>query len=537
MSGFTRRKKSPRFKFFAAGITIIAACCCTFFAGFENKTAAEANSAQRYWRGIDSFGLISAGGECPLEVESEKLVFNIENFSQSYESDGGEEYGSTVTAEYNFYNSSDLEVTANLVFPFGSESYADYPGGGKYSGDIKVDGAPVPFNERYTYDSYGDFGLRDIEKVRDDYDESGFFTRDLTVTRYYFYVSGIEKNDKNSPYASIKLPVSFGKKYALRNGNGYSRGGNYATVGKFVKNGDTLELVVYGDADISDAYWAIYENGGEKNRIDGQVTLKYKDISTFGESVFAGYDEKFGVSRVDWFNAVVDCLNDNASDCVLRSYGDFDETFVNALMRWYEYDLTVPANGRVVNSVTAPLFPDVDADFEPNVYSYVYYSSPAQTWKRFGTLDVEINTPYYIVFDDYDNWTKTDGGYTRFYETLPVGEITFKLCSSESPERQLGFDYSAVFAGIFWACLLYGSIIVVVPLIIAAVIVIIFYKKSRKKVALKAANAAQEKSAQSAVNQNALLQGGSDKGSQPVESADGNADTEADKNGDADRGE
>lgn len=501
MKDFANRKKLPRVKFFAAAVITAAALLCALSPAAFAKTEAYANSAQRYWSGVDSFGVTSIGGECPLEVESEKLIFNIQDFSQPYESESEKSYTQTVTAEYNFYNPSDLEVTANLVFPFGSETYADYQGVVKYSGDIKADGAPVPFNVRYTYLPYGEFTVRNIENVRDDYNESGFFTRDLPVTRYYFSVSGVEKNDENAPYASIKLPISSDKKYALRGDNGSSRNSYSATVGKFVKNGDTLELSVYGDADISDSEWVIYENGGEKKKIGGSVTLKYKKATTFGEAVFANYDEKFGVSRVDWFNAAVDCLNDNVSDCVLRHNGDFNETFVNALMRWYEYDLTVPPRGRVVNSVTAPLFPNIDAGYEPSVHSYVYYSSPAKTWKSFGTLNVEINTPYYMVFDD-DGWTKTDGGYTRFYETLPAGEITFKLCSSESPERYFNPAFGKAIARFLWFCILFGVVVIGVPIIVAAVIVIIFYKKSRKKVALKAANSSQ------GGEQNGIEQGG-----------------------------
>lgn len=507
MKIFAGRKKLLRVKFFAAAVITAAVLLCALSPAAFAKTEAYANSAQRYWRGVDSFGVTSIGGECPLEVESEKLIFNVQDFSQPYGGESEEGYTQTVTAEYNFYNPSDLEVTANLVFPFGSETYADYQGAVKYSGDIKADGAPVPFNVRYTYLRYGDFGLSDIENVRDDYNESGFFTRDLPITRYYFSVSGVEKNDKNAPYASIKLPISsVDKKYALRDGNGVSKNGYYATIGKFVQNGDTLELSVYGDADISDSEWVIYENGGEKKRIGGSVTLKYKKATTFGEAVFANYDEKFGVSRVDWFNAAVDCLNDNVTDCVLRHNGDFNETFVNALMRWYEYDLTVPAHGRVANSVTAPLFPNIDTDYEPSVHSYVYYSSPAKTWKSFGTLSVEINTPYYMVFDD-DGWTKTDGGYTRFYETLPAGEITFKLCLSESPERYFNPAFGKAFARLVWFCILFGIVVTVVPIIVVAVIVIIFYKKSRKKVALKAANSSQS-GEQNASSQIGIEQGG-----------------------------
>lgn len=477
MKGVFHGEKLIRLKAVAAAVIVAAAVLCAVLPAFSAKTDVFANSAQRYWRGVDSFGVTSIGGECPLEVESEKLTFNVSDFRQNGNDEG--DYSQTVTAEYNFYNPSDSEVTANLVFPFGSESYSDY-GEGKYSGDIKVGGAPVSFNERYTYAMYRDFDLSQILRVRDDYYESGFFTRNLSVTRYYFSVGGVEDNKKYSPYASIKLPVSSGVKYALRDITGYSQGGGYyATVGKFVENGDTLELIVYGNADVDNFQWTIYENGSEKKQIDGTVTLKYKETTTFGEFVFSNYDEKFGVSRVDWFNASADCLqSDNYGD-VLSLTGDFGEGFLNDLMRWYEYDLTVPAGGRVVNTVTAPLFPDADYGYSPAVYEYVYYSSPAKTWKSFGTLSVEINTPYYIVSDS-DLWTKTDGGYTRFYETLP-DEIRFKLSKSESPKYCLNASFGKGLRRFFLGLLLTCIVLLFVPVAVVIIVVVINYKKSRKK--------------------------------------------------------
>lgn len=43
-----------------------------------------ANSAQVHWRGTTSSGVIIIGDDCPIEVESERLVFEVKEFPQQY---------------------------------------------------------------------------------------------------------------------------------------------------------------------------------------------------------------------------------------------------------------------------------------------------------------------------------------------------------------------------------------------------------------------------------------------------------------------
>ncbi len=79
-------------------------------------------------------------------------------------------------------------------------------------------------------------------------------------------------------------------------------------------------------------------------------------------------------------------------------------------MRWYEYRITLEPGQRMVNTVTAPLYPSIDLLYEPPVYQYTYLLSPAQSWDRFGTLDVEIRTPDYLTESGLEGFTSTDGG-------------------------------------------------------------------------------------------------------------------------------
>ncbi|MBQ3000737.1 MAG: hypothetical protein IJD63_03205, partial [Oscillospiraceae bacterium] len=85
-------------------------------------------------------------------------------------------------------------------------------------------------------------------------------------------------------------------------------------------------------------------------------------------------------------------------------------------------------------TVTAPIYPSIDTDYDPDIYGYTYLLSPAKTWKSFGTLDIVVNTPYYITESSLEGFEKTDTGYTLTLEGLPDGELTFTLSTSEDPE-------------------------------------------------------------------------------------------------------
>ena len=84
---------------------------------------ASANSAQTEWSGEDASGAAVLTGECPIVVTNEVLTFDI-NTLPKYRHPSIDDflrYDAKVTAEYTFYNPSDITVTAKLAFPFDSD--------------------------------------------------------------------------------------------------------------------------------------------------------------------------------------------------------------------------------------------------------------------------------------------------------------------------------------------------------------------------------------------------------------------------------
>lgn len=141
-------------------------------------------------------------------------------------------------------------------------------------------------------------------------------------------------------------------------------------------------------------------------------------------------------------------------------------------MRWYEYKITVGPGERIVNTVTAPIYPSIDGRYEPPIYEYTYLLSPANTWAEFGNLDIVVNTPYYMITDgEVIAFEQTDSGYSVHLTGLPEGELTFTLCSEATtkiPVRNGG--------GIPTDTLLIGAAVLV-----AIAVVIVFARIAKKR--------------------------------------------------------
>ena len=72
---------------------------------------------------VDSTGSMAVVKTCPIEVTKELLIFDISEFPAKYYYEREEylAYTGRVTAEYTFYNPTDLTLTATIAFPFGNQ--------------------------------------------------------------------------------------------------------------------------------------------------------------------------------------------------------------------------------------------------------------------------------------------------------------------------------------------------------------------------------------------------------------------------------
>lgn len=427
------------YKIYVAIIALIVAATLTMCAiSFDIPHVAHANSAQHRFRGVDAMGTVMRG-ESPIVVEHEQLTFDLATFPSVGKADEFASYDGKVTAEYTFYNPSEYTVTATLLFPFGRlpEYYFgwDYLPDDTDRYDITVNGERVEKHIRYTLCMYDEFNVNEqLSSIGDDYADDDFFSPDMPVTRYDFTMSGVDVEKYHAACASFSYAVD-GRKLVFPGNMGMKQEIGTCTTGTWIDKADGEQKTVYVIGAPFDEFpkWTFYKTGewNDNDVIDGNVTLNSTETFTLEEFVLADRDEASPISKTDWYNAAVALLNLEGQPAYTSCFKD---VFDSMLIRWYEYDITIQPDERLVNTVTAPIYPLINSDYDPPKYEYTYLLSPASTWKSFGSINIVINTPAYLLESTPEGFTQTDGGYTLSLDGLPDSELTFTLCASTDPQ-------------------------------------------------------------------------------------------------------
>ncbi|MBE6580570.1 MAG: hypothetical protein E7650_03015 [Ruminococcaceae bacterium] len=409
-----------------------------------------ANSALTYWRGVDAMGATVMEDICPVEVESELLIFDIEELYQtSYETK--EEflaYSGQVSAEYNFYNPADYTVTAKLYFPFGILGARSYENENYESEDnvdadkhvITVNGEKIEKQIRHSiYLDKSRNVLSDLSRIHDNYITDDFFAPDMEVT-IYRYTTDVDVMYYRKHYVQATWAVGDGSTWLCVPAAKFDTEYLPDTHEVSFKAGNTFTIYAVGKPLEHLPDMKIYSSEGEE--IGGDLKLLSVGTTTFEKVLLKDWKASTGVSKVDWYNAKMTLLQEDRKDAryTFPSFSSAStisisaENFLESLMQWYEYEITVPAKGRIVNKVTAPIYPAVNAKYTPRIYGYTYLLSPAGTWKSFGELEIVINTPYYMIADTLGEFEKTSSGYTLKRMGLPDVELLFILCTAEDPQ-------------------------------------------------------------------------------------------------------
>lgn len=411
---------------------------------------ASANSAQDKWSGRDESGVLTVDGDCPLVVEHETLTFNLQEFPTYYLPSQEEiaSYSGRVSAEYTFHNPSDMTVTAKLAFPL-TETFQTYPREfTEYQ--ITVDGQTVDSEIRHTLSWYNtEFDIEtDLPRLRDDYLTDDFFTSgDLNVTKYTITIPefeggeywggarcGIDIDPDFYPNTFFYFP-SISQSHTLDNGT-------YRLYSNRVHPGTTITYYAIGEEPFRLPSFKVY-NDWHCNDDEVLAIGRIEERSgylTLNGLIFEDYDESRGISRMDWYNANIELLKKSKdSGKPFGRISDFTDWSGPQLLIWYYYEITVAPDARIINKVSAPMYPDVIKRKKYTKYTYTYLLSPASTWADFGDIDIYVNTPHYISNVSLGEFETTEEGYSLHLDGLPKDkngeykELTFTLTSEPLP--------------------------------------------------------------------------------------------------------
>ncbi len=399
---------------------------------FAAPLGVSANSALYLWEGSAAGGVAVVGGECPVTVESEALVFTINDLPTDYGDARMEEYEAHVTAAYSFYNPAAYEVKMTLAFPYGRMPeyvQADFDPASRCA--VTADGAPVSVRERVTYQGENGFAWeKGLAQLSDTFAEDAFFAPDLPVTVCGYKIESEFTGGfyAHAAFADIDTAVS----RAFVSGERYYAGDGYAANVQ-VKNGEVVWVAVAGEP--AEAAFRLFERA-DGSAVQARARQVYEGECTFEQLAlyyYAGEEE----GKTDRYNAAVAALNEKD---VRIPYSFSDTELHGSLMHWLEYELTLPAGGRAVNEVTVPLYPEISrvSSSSTTSYAYTYLLSPAESWAAFGGLSVEVHTPYPFSCNRY-SFAREGDVYTAAFGSLPEGELRFTLRS--------GQPYAGVFVG------------------------------------------------------------------------------------------
>ena len=476
----------------------IALCLILFLASDIFKLTALANSARRIWYGVDMTGTVVKGENCPIEVEDEQLTFDISEFSNSYYEKKGDflKYNGKVTAKYTFYNPADYKVTAKLVFPFGyypeygpeeydeeNQVYKRIDDTAKF--DIKINDKEIKKNLRHSlYYSDFDFDIhKEMSFLIDGYIKDDFYSPELPVTKYVYEISEVDKKLYNREVARIEIPAFDGKRrYYLEQSYGFTTDDKgRARMGITVENGKEVELYVIGEPTKEMPEWKFYESSSnESKEIKGEMQLKSTSKMTFKEFALTSYDKGGQILESDWYNIIVELYKQATvenSGAIFISVYDTGER-LKSLLRWYEYEITLAPGEKITNTIEAPMYPTIDEEYDPDIYRYNYLLSPALTWAKFGNLNVDINTPFFMTENNQSGFTKTQKGYNFKANGLPEGELRFSLSTVEKPERKSNIGTFYILGMLMFGLLQILPIIVGVVAVV--VLVVVWVRKSRR---------------------------------------------------------
>lgn len=394
-----------------------------------------ANSGPRVEHGETATGAIVRNENSVLAVESEKLTFNIVDFPPYYED---EEYNSTVTAEYKFVNTSPNTVHTSMAFPMMAGDRDGY-GDLEFQPEISVDGQPVECVTRYTLNKYTTFD-DSVKFISDEWYSDDFYNADLPVTKYTVWVN---KPDGYN-HVRISAEVECDKSKARYIGSDSNLtyyfdfdGGNGGSSYAADKQKQVLVYYVLGDTSAMNCDWTI-EAANERNgrlssykTVDIPLYITVSSADTLKDLILSEREDDSPVSEIDYYNGVVRELHNfkragYLSDLRFKTYD---------ALAWYTYDVEVEPNGSIINKITAPIFPTTYYTYDPYVYEYEYYLSPAAKWASFGKLEVQVNSEYYMV-NPPKGFNKCEGGYKAEFSSLPEGELTFKMSTVEKPHQK-----------------------------------------------------------------------------------------------------
>lgn len=454
-------------KFIRRMAALGAALCLMFFA----TTFSGCGYTYDYRDGVINSGLYVRDGSSTLSVTEQQIEYEIVDFPQA---EG--EYRSTFSTTYVLTNNTDEVVTEELATPLWYQPEyweGDMPSG---SLSVNIDGKEVPFETRHVLSRGVDRDdistsslLKELQTLSDEYVESEFINRQSSFTVYTISAEGLP--DDGSVYLRGFLPEPEEGVFYWGDIIYQSPEEEYF-ISKTYYGKEFKFSVVGGSIDENDIQWTLEYSGStteegkqEDVEADLQKIVVKKSESTLGEYAESQRGDRTDISDIDWYNMVL------AKEST-RRMGSTE------IYTWQLFDVVVQPQSSVTVTVTTPVMPYLNIDFEPYLKVYYYAAPPEEMWAEVGeNFTTAIRTDYYAGEIGLYYMVKTENGFTIDYGENFNGRIRFSLSEIEEPINK---HQERTDQGVLVLFMLF-MLPVLVLIVVKVVGLIILFKTCRKK--------------------------------------------------------
>lgn len=383
-------------------------------------------------------------------IEDQSITFDITEFSDVNEDDLIMEQCGRVNTSYTLYNPTEEDINMTIFLPVSGvpEDYLNSEDGietDKYK--FTVNGnviEPTLEDGNYLYEHYGT--ISPITFILEEYVSSEHFSTDMPVTKYTFIqrsgfysssVIGIEALSDTfdgSCFVFNMLPGRIDRD-----------DGSYLLYFDSVGNGKTFDVYVFGKPLASLPEFKMYTNPstGAATTTNEYVEFISSQTMTYAEFISRNYAEDYDCSEQDMYELfareianVID-MGEVYSEITTKRIPKFKYNYyASNVAKAFNCKFTIAPGERAVVSVDAPLYPSIETEYVQNTYEFSYNLHLLNDSMRKTVIDININTPYYIVSDGKTEYTKTDTGYgLTTYGAHMTDRIDFTLCEVETPEN------------------------------------------------------------------------------------------------------
>ncbi|MBQ7380083.1 MAG: hypothetical protein IJW70_10460 [Clostridia bacterium] len=446
------------------------------------------------YAGVESFGIYPAGGASCLQVEQLCVTYDLQDFPEKeFESrESFLAYSASVTSEYVFYNPTNQSVMQQMLVPCGAlpigagHLYSDQAGlVNPQAYSVTADGQKIDYELRYSYVYHnqrvcdGAYGLlydawgKTGPALSDDLLEHQFLSPDLPVTVYTYTYDGAKQQGAEElmvysepirPDPSSCWVLAEGISYASRSEEGYLMAARVST-------DEVFRMYVLG-ASMDAVEW----------KSDAGISMTLTDTSsiTLYDLAMQHYNAQSGVSRTDWYNAVLTMLQTETFEGIVDPpETDMTEEGIDLtqyLQCWLTYELTLAPGGRVTNAVSATVIPEISATYTPEVYCYAYDTQSFSCWDRMGQVTVTVNTLLEITDATAPSITSPalKQGYTLTEDDYEYACFSFALSSTKTPGNVIN-------ASVIWGAVAIFAAVIAAPALIFGVLVLLFKNKKCEK--------------------------------------------------------